>query len=260
MEFIDTHAHLYLPEFDKDRNLVVATARQLGVQKIILPNIDHTSILPLNKLTDCFPGVCFPLMGLHPTSVKEDFQDELITVREELASGRYYGVGEIGIDLYWDKQYLCEQRLAFEDQIRLALQYDLPVVIHARESFTEIFDTLEKFGNSGLTGIFHAFTGDADTAAKVIAMGFKLGIGGILTFKNSGLRDVLTSVSPEHIVLETDSPYLSPVPMRGKRNESSYLLYTAEILAKIKNMTLGQVADMTSANALAVFKKIADHD
>jgi TatD DNase family protein len=251
--FIDTHAHLYLPEFDLDRELVIETALHRGVKKILLPNIDSSSIMPMNDLAVRHPGVCYAMMGLHPTSVKENYRDELEMVGREVERGMYVGIGEIGIDLYWDKSHIKEQCIAFAAQLNLALQYKLPVVIHARESFNEIMEILEGYSNKGLKGIFHAFTGTTEIAEQVISMGFKLGIGGILTYKNSTLPEVVQVANLNYLVLETDSPYLSPAPFRGKRNESSYIPYIAEVVKQIKNITLEEVAEVTTHNVLSLF-------
>jgi TatD DNase family protein len=259
VDYIDTHAHLYLPEFDADRDTVVETAIHRGVKKILLPNIDSSSIGPMNALADLYPGVCYPMMGLHPTSVKARFEKELERVENELNKRSYCGIGEIGIDLYWDKDHIREQCLAFSSQLDLALQHRLPVVIHARESFSEILDILEGYRNRGLTGIFHAFSGTVEIARLVTALGFKLGIGGIITYKNSGLPGVIQETDLRHLVLETDSPYLTPVPFRGKRNESSYVPYIAEAIQQIKNTTLDEIARITTDNAGTLFQ-LDSHD
>jgi TatD DNase family protein len=253
LSYIDTHAHLYLPEFDTDRDTVVETALNRGVRKIILPNIDSTSIGPMNNLAGSYPDVCYPLMGLHPSSVKENYTDELARIEQELKHGNYAGIGEIGIDLYWDKTYQREQSLVFSRQLDLSLQYNLPVVIHARESFREILEILEGYRNKGLTGIFHAFTGTTAIAEQVTAMGFKLGIGGIITYKKSTLPEVVLATLLEDLVLETDSPYLTPVPFRGKRNESCYIPYIAEAVKQIKDIPLDEVARVTTRNAVNLF-------
>ena len=251
---IDTHAHLYLPDFDNDRDSVVETAAHQGIQKIILPNIDSTSIGPMNALADRFPGICFPTMGLHPTSVKENYGEELDRVKQELKSHTYYAIGETGIDLYWDKSFFKEQCIAFRAQLDLSLQYSLPVIIHARESFGEILELLEDYKDKGLKGVFHAFGGTFGIARKIISYGFKLGIGGILTYKKSTLPEVIRMTGIEHLVLETDSPYLTPVPFRGKRNESSYLRYVADMLGNITNLSQTEIARTTTSNALQLFQ------
>jgi TatD DNase family protein len=251
--FIDTHAHLYLPDFDNDRDQVIEAALKQGVQKILLPNIDSASIISLNDMADAFPGICYAMMGLHPTSVKENYRDELEIVEAELKNTTYVGVGEIGIDLYWDKTFIKEQRSAFAAQLDLSLRHRLPVVIHARESFSEILDILEGYKNKSLKGIFHAYTGDVETAKKVTGMGFMLGIGGILTYKKSMLPEVVRETDLHMLVLETDSPYLTPVPYRGKRNESAYIPYIAEVIGQIKNLPLNEVASVTTQNVLNLF-------
>ncbi len=251
--FIDTHAHLYLPEFDTDRDKVVEAALHRGVEKIFLPNIDSASIGPVNDLAGQYPDVCYPMMGLHPTAVKEHYQDELDQIEKELEHGRYYGIGEIGIDLYWDKTHIRQQYDAFARQLDLSLRYQLPVIIHARESFNEILEILEGYHNKGLKGIFHAFTGDRTVAEQVTGMGFLLGIGGIITYNKSHLPEVVLHTPLEYLVLETDAPYLSPVPFRGKRNESSYIHYIAEALQRIKNISLEEIAGVTTQNVLRIF-------
>jgi TatD DNase family protein len=251
--YIDTHAHLYLPEFDKDRDTVIETALHRGVQKMFLPNIDSSTIEPMNTLASRFPGVCYPMMGLHPTSVKKNYREELAQVEYELEHGHYAGIGETGIDLYWDKTYFQEQCLAFSRQIELSILFRLPLIIHARESFAEILEILESYKGRGLSGIFHAFTGTVEMAKQVTAMGFKLGIGGIVTYKNSDLPDVVRETDLSDLVLETDSPYLTPVPFRGKRNESSYIPYIAAAVQQIKNIPLEEVATITSRNVLTLF-------
>jgi TatD DNase family protein len=254
LSFIDTHAHLYLSEFRHDRDSIIENAIHRGVDRILLPNIDSRSIGPMNELAGKYPGVCFPMMGLHPTSVKDNYDEELDRVRQEMDDGHYCAVGEIGIDLYWDKHHQREQCKAFAAQIDLALKHNFPIVIHARESFSEILEILEGYRNKGLRGVFHAFTGTLEIAHNVIDMGFMLGIGGIVTYKNSALPDVIRAVDLSCLVLETDSPYLAPVPMRGKRNESSYIPYIAEAVRNIKNVSLEEVANATTSNAINLFQ------
>ncbi|MBE9484720.1 MAG: TatD family hydrolase, partial [Bacteroidetes bacterium] len=237
MILIDTHTHLYLNAFDDDREATVERAIASGVKYMFLPNIDSGSVSSLNALCERFPENCFPLMGLHPTSVKENFHDELAQVEKLLDEQIYYGVGETGIDLYWDKTYYREQVEAFNRQIDLALEHGLPLVIHARESFTEIFRVLENRDISGLRGVFHCFTGKLEEAERAIKLGFMLGIGGVLTYKNSGLDHVVAELGTEHLILETDAPYLPPVPHRGKRNESAYIIHVADKLAEVLGST-----------------------
>jgi TatD DNase family protein len=252
-KYTDTHAHLYLPEFDNDRNLVIENAISAGVMKILLPNIDSSSIENMNRTASAYPDVCYSMMGLHPTSVKENYKSELSIVESEIEKGRYIGVGEIGIDLYWDKSNLSKQTESFRAQLDLALKHDLPVVIHARESFTEILSILKDYRNKGLKGVFHAFTGSLEIALQVTKMGFHIGIGGILTYKKSDLPSVLKDISLQNVVLETDSPYLAPAPFRGKRNESSYIPVIAQVIQQIKEIPLEEVAFITTRNASKLF-------
>ncbi len=254
MEFIDTHAHLYLEQFANDVDEVLARAKGEGVSRIILPNIDKASMPALLALTERHPDLCIPLPGLHPTHVTTDYEEEVQAVSDALASQRYMGVGEIGIDLYWDKTYFKEQQNVFEMQLGMALDHNLPVVIHARESFDEIFEIVSQTKYSRLTGVFHAFTGTLPQAEKIVSLGFFLGIGGVVTFKNSQLSEVVRQVDLKHLVLETDAPYLAPVPHRGKRNESAYIRIIAEHVAGIKKLSIVQVAKVTTSNAKEVFK------
>ncbi len=254
MQLIDTHTHLFLEQFDKDRDEVVNRAIKSGVEKLFLPNIDSSSITDMLNLANKYPDNCYPLMGLHPTSVDENFEKELETVEEYLKKQKFYGIGEIGIDLYWDKTFLPQQEQAFIHQIKLAKQYSLPIVIHVRDSFEETLRIVDKYNDDKLTGIFHCFTGSYEQANHIIQYGgFKLGIGGVLTFKNSKLDQVVQKIPLEHIVLETDSPYLAPSPYRGKRNESAYVVKVAEKLAEIYGLPLQEVAKITSDNAGQIF-------
>jgi len=256
MHLIDTHTHLYLPNFSNDIDKVIERAVNTGITKMFLPNIDSGTIKSMNKIAADYKDYCFPMIGLHPTSVNEDFKKELRIIENELVSGKYIAVGETGIDLYRDKTYIKEQIIAFEKQIGFAREFNLPVVIHARESFNELFATLKKYRNSGLKGVFHAFTGTVDQANYIInELNFKLGIGGIVTFKNSGLDNIVKEIDLEDIVLETDSPFLAPVPKRGKRNESSYLIFIAEKISQIKNVNQAKVAEITTQNAHTIFGK-----
>ena len=253
MILIDTHTHLYLEEFDEDRQQVVENAIDNNIRYMMLPNIDSSYIKPMMELSDMFPENCFPMMGLHPTYVKKNYRDELFIVDEWLEKEKFYGIGETGIDLYWDKTFINEQKIAFSHQIELAKKYKLPIVIHSRDSFNEIYPILEELNSPDLTGVFHCFTGNVEQAEKIISLGLKLGIGGVLTFKNSGLDKVVERISLDHIVLETDSPYLTPTPFRGKRNQSSYINHIAERLALVKNVSKEMVAETTSENAIQVF-------
>lgn len=251
----DTHAHIYLEEFDKDRRDVVFNAHKSGVKKILLPNIDSTTVDAMLKLSKKYPHHIFPMIGLHPTSVEDDFESELLLMEEWLQKEKFYAIGEIGIDLYWDKTFIDEQVVAFERQIDLALKFDLPIVIHAREAFDEIFEVLNRKYTPGLKGVFHSFTGTLEQAQKIVnEYQFSLGINGIVTFKKSHLPELLKQIDVKHIVLETDAPYLSPEPKRGSRNESSYLFYIARKVAEIYNMDIKSISEMTTQNAVELFK------
>lgn len=253
MQLIDTHTHIYLPEFDADRDEAVKRAIQSGVVKLLMPNIDFDSVSLMLTVENNFPGICFPMIGLHPTSVREDSVSQLDRLEDLANSNKFYAIGEIGIDLYWDKSRLTEQILAFKRQVAFAIKTGLPVVIHSRDSFPEVFKALEEFTGSGLKGVFHAFTGSLEDAEKAIGLGFKLGIGGIVTFKNSGLDKVVSQSGLENIVLETDSPYLAPVPYRGKRNESSYLCIINNKVAEIFGLSNEETATVTYANSVRLF-------
>ena len=229
MILTDTHTHLYSEQFIDDIDTVVENCINKGIERLFLPNIDASSIDGMMELGEKYPNNCFPMMGLHPISVKENYKEELALVEEWLNKQKFCAVGEIGIDLYWDKSLLKEQQDAFKTQIELAKQHSLPFVIHCRESFNEIFEILDELNDDKMRGIFHCFTGNIDQANHIINYGdFKIGIGGVVTFKNSGLDKTVEQIDLEHLVLETDSPYLAPTPFRGKRNESTYLYTIAE--------------------------------
>lgn len=253
MHLIDTHTHLYLPEFENDRDDVVNRATKNGVVKLLMPNIDVDSVNWMLSAENCYPGICYSMIGLHPGSVKENFLSQLEKLEDIAAGHKFYAVGEIGIDLYWDQTYLKEQITAFKRQVAFAIQSDLPVVIHSRNSFPVVFEALEDFRGSKIRGVFHAFTGTKTDAEKAINMGFKLGIGGILTYKNSGLDKVVKEIEPENIILETDSPYLPPVPYRGKRNESSYLCIINSKLSGIFGISEEEVASITYSTSVQLF-------
>jgi TatD DNase family protein len=251
--FIDTHTHLYSEEFDSDRYERINDAISKSVTKFYLPNIDSTSIEGMLKLEIHFPDQCFPMMGLHPCSVKENYREELDIIKKWLDLRRFSAIGEIGIDLYWDKTFFKEQELAFREQLFWALENNYTVVIHCRNAFDEIFSILKSFEKLP-KGIFHCFSGDIVQAQKILSLGnFKLGIGGVVTFKNSGLDKVIGQLHLTDLVLETDAPYLAPVPFRGKRNESAYIPIIAEKIAQIKNITIEEVASITSKNAEEIF-------
>jgi TatD DNase family protein len=250
---IDTHTHLFLPEFKEDRSRVVTDAVKKGIVKMLLPNVDDTTIDSMLSLAEEYPGYCLPMIGLHPTSVDEFFMQKLDSLREFLGTRKFWGIGETGIDLYWNDTNLNQQLEAFKLHIALAKEYHLPLVIHARNSFHEIFEVMDQENDDSLHGVFHAFTGNAMEAGRIIDYGFKIGIGGIVTFKNAGLDKIAKDIALEHIVLETDAPYLAPDPKRGKRNEPAYLIYTAEKMAEIHGQPLDAIADITSRNAAALF-------
>ena len=253
MQLIDTHTHIYLPEFDADRDETVNRAVSNGVIKMLMPNIDILSVGQMLAVEKIFPGICYSMIGLHPTSVKEDYLLKLDVIEDLFAKHNFIAIGEIGIDLYWDKTYIKEQIISLRRQIAFALKHNLPVVIHARDSFPEVFSVLVEFKNKGLRGVLHAFTGNIDDAKRAIKMEFMLGIGGIVTFKNSGLDLVLKEIGPDNLILETDSPYLAPVPYRGKRNESSYLCLINRKLAEIFRMSENEIAEITYTNSLKLF-------
>lgn len=254
MLLIDTHTHLYLPEFDSDRNEMISRAISNGVKKMLMPNIDLHSVEAILSAASRFEGICFPMLGLHPTSVKDDYREQMDRLEEIFDDRSYIAIGEIGIDLYWDKTHLSEQLDAMKRQLALALKKGLPVVIHSRESFPEVFSVLDEFAGSGLKGVMHAFSGSLNDALKAVEMGFMLGIGGPLTFKNSRLREIVREVGLDNLVLETDSPYLAPVPYRGKRNESSYLTLINRKLAEIFNVSEEESAGITFKNSCQLFK------
>lgn len=252
--FVDTHAHIYLSDFDKDSTDLIARSFDHGVEKIFMPNIDHTSIDAMLEVESRFPASCFATMGLHPCSVKKGFERELYTVEEWLTKRNFAAIGEIGTDLYWDKTFWSQQQEAFTVQIAWAKQYGLPIIIHSRESLDETIEIVAALKDEKLTGIFHCFGGSVDQAKRITDLGFLLGIGGVVTFKKSGLDTVLPEIDLKHLVLETDSPYLAPVPHRGKRNEPSYIPLIAEKVADIKKISLESVKEQTTLNAVSLFK------
>ena len=252
--FTDTHSHIYLEDFDKDINEIIGRSISNKITRILLPNIDSSSVSRMMKLAEMFPDVCYPMIGLHPTSVKSNWKEEISKLENLFDKFNFVGIGEIGIDLYWDKTYLSEQIEAFEYQIDLAQKRGTAFVIHARDSFEEIFNVLEKNYKDPYNGIFHAFSGSANDGRKAIEMGFKIGIGGVVTYKNSGLDRTIKEIGYKDIVLETDSPYLTPVPFRGKRNESSYIIYIIEKLCDIFGITQEELSEVTERNVASVFK------
>ncbi|MBK8522434.1 MAG: TatD family hydrolase [Chitinophagaceae bacterium] len=250
---VDTHCHLYLVEFKNDINEVIKRAGDEGVTKFYLPAIDSTQIENMLLLETKFPGKCMAMMGLHPCSVKDNYLDELAIVKEWLTKRKFAAVGEIGLDFYWDKTFVMQQYEAFRLQIELSIAYKIPIVIHSRDAMQQCIDVVKEYRSGSVKGIFHCFGGTAENANEIIDAGFYLGIGGVLTYKKSGLAEVLEKIDLKHIVLETDSPYLTPVPFRGKRNESSYLKYIIEKLAEIKKIPVDEVATITTANAEKIF-------
>lgn len=252
---IDTHTHLYLPQFDEDRSEAIKRANENGIEKFYLPNVDSSSIESMMAMEKDFEGQCFPMMGLHPCSVKGNYKKELEIVKDWLFKRPFSAVGEIGIDLYWDKTFFQEQKIAFLQQIEWAKELDLPIVIHSREATDIIIEILQKVNDEKLRGIFHCFTGNVEQANAIIEMDFYLGIGGVVTFKNGGLDKTVVHLPLERMVLETDSPYLSPTPYRGKRNESAYIKLIAEKLAAVKGVDFEEVAVVTTANSEKIFAK-----
>lgn len=253
MILTDTHTHLYYETEPLKLAELMKRSLDNKVSRLFLPNVDVESIPLVFGLTESFPENCFPMLGLHPCDVKGNFKDELAQIHHEILLRKIYAIGEIGIDLHWDKSTLAIQQEAFRTQITWAKNLNFPIVIHCREAFEEIFETLEDLNDEKLRGIFHCFTGSKEQAERVIALGFYLGIGGVLTYKNSGLDKVVQQIPLEHLVLETDSPYLAPVPFRGKQNESSYLLHIAQKLADLKQTSLEKVAEITTQNSKSVF-------
>ncbi|MES3019570.1 MAG: TatD family hydrolase [Bacteroidota bacterium] len=253
MILTDTHTHLYYEADPEKLAQLMQRCLEKNVNRLFLPNVDSSSIPQVFNLASLYPDNCFPMLGLHPCDVKENFEEELDLITRAKDQAKIYAIGEIGIDLYWDKTTLPFQQRAFRQQIAWAKDLNLPIVIHCREAFDEIFEILSELRDDRLRGIFHCFTGTAQQAAKVIDLNFYLGIGGVLTYKNSGLDKAIADVSLDHLVLETDSPYLTPVPFRGKPNESSYLVYVAQKLADLKQVSIEEVARVTTHNSKMVF-------
>lgn len=254
MKLIDTHCHLYVEEFKNDVDAVITRAQAKGVEQFYLPGIDSESIPAMLALEASYPGVCKAMMGLHPCYVKENYIQELNIVEHWLEQRDFPAIGEIGLDYYWDTSFKTQQQEAFETQMGWALERDLPIVIHTRNAMQETIEMVKPFAAKGLQGIFHCFSGSYESAKQIVDMGFLLGIGGVITYKNAGLPKALEQIGVAHLVLETDAPYLSPVPFRGKRNEPSYLMHIAESLAMVKGITVAELASLTTANAVALFK------
>lgn len=252
---IDTHAHIYLPQFDEDISEVIARHKEAGVDKVYLPNIDVDSIDLIKELVARDPSTYFPMMGLHPCSVKEDYKVQLDVLEKELFTGNYVAVGEIGIDLYWDKSYIKEQEEAYRRQIAWSRELNLPFVVHSRDSLDDTIGIAEELQDGSLSGIYHCFNGTIEQARRIIALGFYMGIGGVVTFKNAGVDKVVAEVPLEYLVLETDSPYLTPAPFRGKRNEPAYISYVVDKIAEVHGVKREQVINVTTSNAEIIFGK-----
>jgi TatD DNase family protein len=253
MTITDSHTHLYASEFDDDRAEMMQRAFDAGISRFFIPAIDATFTQSMYDLENAYPENIFLMMGLHPTHVKDNYLEELQHVEEELSKRKFFAIGEIGIDLYWDKTHLAQQQDAFRKQIQLAKKYQLPIVIHCREAFDEIFQILEEEKSTDLFGIFHCFSGTYDQALQAISYNMKLGIGGVVTFKNGKIDQFLSQIDLKHLVLETDSPYLAPVPFRGKRNESSYIINVVEKLAEIYTLSTAEIAQITTENSKEIF-------
>lgn len=255
MKLIDTHNHLYVEEFDEDRDLLVKKAYDTGIDKILLPNIDLSTVGRMFDLCDKYPCFAYPMMGVHPTSVGRNYVSELVSIEQCLSKRMYCGIGEIGLDLYWDKSFLKEQIIVFEEQLKWSMDLNLPVAIHVREAMSYTLESIYKVGANRLFGVFHSFTGDTNDLSEVEKLqNFKIGVNGVLTFKNAKLAEVVRKTSLSKLLLETDAPYLSPVPYRGKRNEPQYIWKTAEKLADVFETTLDNVVQTTRRNALGLFK------
>jgi TatD DNase family protein len=254
MILTDTHTHLYSAEFGEEKKQLIEQAIEQGVSRFFMPNVDSTSIDSMFEIEKLFPQNCFTMMGLHPCSVKEDYEAELQIAEQWLEKRKFVAIGEIGIDLYWDKTFFVQQQDAFRKQISWAKKYGLPYVIHSRNSFDEVMEIVSEFKNDHIKAIFHCFSGNVEQAEQVIAAGdFKLGIGGVVTFKNSGLDKVVDAIDLKHLVLETDAPYLAPTPYRGKRNNPEYLLLVAKKIAEIKNISIEEVVAVTTENSKYIF-------
>ncbi len=251
--FVDTHCHLYLQDFKEDLDLILERADRENISEFYLPAIDSSTYDDMLALEGKFPGKCHSMIGLHPCSVKENYMEELRFVEQSLIQRKFAAVGEIGLDFYWDLTFKKQQESAFHQQIDWALHYNHPIVIHSRNSINECIDIVQNHSSGNMKGIFHCFSGTFEQATRIIETGLYLGIGGVITYKNAGLAEVVSKISLDHIVLETDSPYLAPVPFRGKRNESSYLKYVVEKIAGIKSISADEVGAVTTLNAQKIF-------
>lgn len=254
MQLIDTHCHIESEQFEEDIEAVLQRSKDAGVQRIYLPNVDVPSLPSVLEMADRYPDYIFPMMGIHPTEIDANYKEDMALVREWLSERKFAAVGEIGVDLYWDKTYKKEQMLAFEEQIQMSIDFNLPINIHVRDAFNEAFEVLEAFKTNTVRGVFHCFSGSKEVAERVFRLGdFYLGIGGVVTFKNSKLGDVLKHTGIERLVLETDAPYLTPTPFRGKRNESAYLVNVANHLSGVFGISAEEVAEITTKNAFKLY-------
>lgn len=252
--FIDTHTHLYDEKFNEDRSEMILRAIQGGIEKMYMPNCDESTIEGMMAIEKEFPNHCMAMMGLHPCSVKSNYLQELAVVKEWLEKRPFAAIGEIGLDYYWDKTFVDEQKESLRMQLTWAIAYDRPVILHTRDSIQDTVDIVKEFKSRGIRGVFHCFSGSYEMARQILDLGFFLGIGGVLTFKNAGIQEVIQKVEMEHLVLETDAPYLTPHPFRGKRNESLYLRIVAEKLSELKGISLEEVEEFTTKNALRLFQ------
>lgn len=253
MILTDTHTHIYYETIQEKRELLMQNCFDVNIQRLFLPNVNSKSIPLIEEICRLYPENCFAMLGLHPCDVKEEFKTELSTIQQAISTTKIYAIGEIGIDLYWDKSTLANQQIAFRKQIAWAKELNLPIVIHCREAFDEVFEILDELNDDKLRGIFHCFTGDLEQAQHAIDLGFYLGIGGVVTYKKAGLDKVVEQISLDNVVLETDAPYLAPVPHRGKPNESSYLIHIAEKIADLHHISVEELANITTANSVKVF-------
>jgi TatD DNase family protein len=254
MHFIDTHAHVYAAELTSDLDLVMKNALAIGINKIIMPAIDSSSLDAMLKVEQQFPENCIAMMGLHPCYVKENYKEELKLVEEWIGKRKFIAIGEIGLDFYWDKTFTKEQHIVFETQMQWALDLNVPIAIHTRNAMGETIEAVKPFAKKGLRGVFHCFSGSKESAEQIIGMGFHLGLGGVLTYKNAGVAEAVKDIPMEYLVLETDAPYLAPVPYRGKINEPAFMLEVAKKLAEIKSLPLHEIAAITTSNAEKLFE------
>ena len=253
MHFIDTHAHVYAAELTSDLDLVMKNALAIGINKIIMPAIDSSSLDAMLKVEQQFPENCIAMMGLHPCYVKENYKEELKLVEEWIGKRNFIAIGEIGLDFYWDRTFTKEQHIVFETQMQWALDLNLPIAIHTRNAMGETIEAVKPFAKKGLRGVFHCFSGSKESAEQIIGLGFHLGLGGVLTYKNAGVAEAVKDIPMEYLVLETDAPYLAPVPYRGKTNEPAFMLEVAKKLAEIKSLPLHEIAAITTSNAEKLF-------